>query len=97
MIDAMTYVEIYRMILTPLERAPHLPLDTRGVPFEMRVRGFLKHPANLGDKVIIETYTKRIEQGILVKVNPFFEHDFGHYVPILSKIRQIILTETEEL
>lgn len=97
MIEALTYVEIYRMILAPEERAPHLPLDTRQVPFEMRLRGYLVNPANIGDMVEIETNTKRIERGILVQVNPFFSHNFGHYVPILSEIRKTILKETEDL
>ncbi len=97
MIEAMTYVEIYRMILTPEERAPHLPIETRRVPYEMRIRGYLKNPANIGDMVEIETSSKRIERGILVQVNPFFSHHFGHYVPILTEIRNIILKETEDL
>jgi hypothetical protein len=97
MIEAMTYVEIYRMILTPEERAPHLPMDTRQVPFEMRQRGYLIKSANIGDMVEIKTMTQRIERGILVQVNPFFSHNFGHYVPILSEIRQTILKETEDL
>jgi hypothetical protein len=97
MIEAMTYVEIYRMILTPEERAPQLPMDTRQVPFEMRQRGYLISSANIGDMVEIKTMTQRIERGILVQVNPFFSHNFGHYVPILSEIRQTILKETEDL
>jgi hypothetical protein len=46
MIDPMTYVEIYRMILPPEERSSNLPIETKRVPFEMRLRGQLlkKHP-----------------------------------------------------
>ncbi len=97
MIEAMTYVEIYRMILTPEERAPHLPIETRRVPFEMRIRGYLMKPANLGDMVEIMTPSKRVERGILVQINPYFSHNFGHFVPIISEIRNIILKETEDL
>ena len=97
MIDPMTYVEIYRIIL-PLEaRSVNLPKDTKLVPFEMRLRGKLLSAAKLGDMVEIETATKRIERGILVKVNPFFNHSYGQYLPILSKVRDIILAETEDL
>lgn len=97
MIDPMTYVEIYRIILPVEDRAKNLPVETKRVPFEMRLRGKLLKPAQIGDFVEIETATKRIERGILVSMNPFFDHDFGHFVSILSQVRDLILKETEDL
>lgn len=95
--ESMTYVEIYRIILPVEDRASNLPVETKRVPFEMRLRGKLLKPANIGDFVEIETPTKRIERGILISIDPFFDHSFGHYVPILTKVRDLILKETEDL
>lgn len=97
MIDQNTYVEIYRILLPVEERSKNLPVETKRVPFEMRLRGRLLKPAELGDIVEIETQTKRIERGILVVENPFYTHHFGHYVKILTQVRDIILQETEDL
>ena len=97
MIEAKTYVEIYRIILPAHERTGNLPVDTKRVPFEMRLRGKLTKAAELGDMVEVETATKRIEKGILVAVAPFYTHDFGHYVSTMTDIRDIILRETEDL
>ncbi len=97
MIDQNVYVEIYRIILPVEERSKNLPVETKRVPFEMRLRGKLLKPASLGDFVEIETATKRIEKGILVAVHPFYDHSFGHYVSILTEVRDLILQETEDL
>ena len=97
MIDPKTYVEIYRIILPVEERSSNLPSDTKLVPFEMRLRGRLLAQAELGDMVEIETASKRIEKGILVAVNPFFNHNYGHYVSMLTEVRDVILSETEDL
>lgn len=97
MIDQNTYVEIYRILLPVEERSKNLPVETKRIPFEMRLRGKLLKAASIGDFVEIETATKRIEKGILVAVNPFYSHNFGHYVPILTQIRDTILQETEDL
>ncbi len=97
MIQPLTYVEIYRVILPAHERSQNLPKDTMRVPFEMRIRGRLLKEAKIGDVVEIETATKRIETGILMSQEPYYAHSFGHYVPILSDIRKIILDETEDL
>ena len=59
------YVQIYRVILTPEERSPNLPEDTRKVPFELRVRGFLDDDADIGDDVIITTPIGRKQHGKL--------------------------------
>jgi len=85
-IPAGTWVEIHRVVLAPAERAPHLPEDTRRVPLELRVRGFLAGPASLGDEVEIATAAGRRLRGTLVAANPAYTHGFGAPVPALSPI-----------
>jgi 2-amino-4-ketopentanoate thiolase alpha subunit len=43
-----TWVEIGAVVLQKDERAPNLPDDTKQVPLEMRVKGFLLHDAEKG-------------------------------------------------
>ena len=97
MIKKNQIVLIYKVILPSSERATNLPLDTKEVPFEMRVKGKLMKAASIGDKVEVITASKRIESGILIDENPFYSHSFGHYVNALEEIKDVILSETEEL
>lgn len=97
MIEKMTFVEIYRMILPPEERSTQLPNDTQRVPFDMRIRGRLLHSAHIGDVVEILTATGRKEKGIMIAENPHFFHNYGRYLPIFSTIRDTILKETEDI
>jgi len=90
MIEKGTWVQIHKIILEPLERAPQVPDDTKKVPFEMWVKGFLMTDSNMGDKVFIKTITNRIEEGKLVVVNPSFDHNFGHYIKEITQIGQIV-------
>lgn len=85
-IAANSWVEIHRIILAPNERAPKIPEDTRAVPLEMRVKGFLKREAELGQEVEIITPIGRHLKGALLQVNPPFGHDFGAPVPELLEI-----------
>lgn len=85
-VEKGTWVKIYDVVLQPNERAPQLPNDTKEVPLEMWVRGFLQEDANIGDIVVINTINGRSEKGRLVEVNPHYEHDFGKFVPELLQI-----------
>nr|WP_161848022.1 2-amino-4-oxopentanoate thiolase subunit OrtA [Athalassotoga saccharophila] len=80
------WVKIHDVILNPSDRAPSLPDDTKQVPLEMWVNGFLNHDANIGEKVEITTLSGRKVEGILVEVNPRYTHDFGEPLPELLKI-----------
>jgi len=81
------WVRIHNIVLKPEERAENLPEDTKKVPLEMWVKGFLLNDeANIGDEVEIETYIGRKTKGALVEVNPRWEHDFGEVVPELLHI-----------
>ncbi|MBN2299880.1 MAG: 2-amino-4-ketopentanoate thiolase [Acholeplasmataceae bacterium] len=97
MIKKHTFVQIYKNILSRENRASNLPVDTKDVPFEMRVKGKLLHDAEIGDHVEIMTASKRIETGILIFEEPYFSHSFGHFVQTLEDIKEIILKETEDL
>lgn len=80
------WVEIYCILLAAGERAPQVPVDTQGVPLEMRVKGFLVQPAALGSEAEILTSAGRRLRGTLKVVNPAYNHSFGPPVPELSAI-----------
>jgi hypothetical protein len=81
------WVKIYRVILTKEERAPQVPEDTRQVPLEMWVKGFLMDDqAAIGEKVTVETLTGRIESGRLEEIEPSYKHSFGDFVPELHQV-----------
>ncbi len=81
------YVRIHKIILNPDERAEHLPEDTKKVPLEMWVKGFLMHDqAAIGDSVRIETYIGRQVEGRLVEIHPSYQHTYGYHIPELSFI-----------
>ena len=90
MIKKGEWVRIHRIILEPSERAPQVPDDTKKVPLEMWVKGYLDEDAGIGDEVTVTTVTGRKETGRLLEVNPYYEHDFGKFVPELLAIdRQV--------
>lgn len=80
------WVNIYNTVLKPEERAPQVPQDTKKVPLETWVKGFIQHDAGIGDEVTIETITGRKVVGRLVEVNPSYTHSFGNTVPEVFKI-----------
>jgi len=82
-------VEIHDIVLKPEERTGNLPEQTKKVPLEMRLKGFLLEEAELGDRVKIRTVTGRIVEGTLLKENPVYEHGYGEtFVPELLTIGQ---------
>jgi len=85
-VPAGTWVEIHRIVLRPDERAPQVPEDTKAVPLEMRVKGFLAEPAALGDEAEIVTAAGRRLRGTLVEANPAYTHGFGAPIPELTGI-----------
>ncbi len=81
-----TWVEIHRVILRPDERAPNIPAETRAVPLEMRVKGFLAEERAIGEEAEIITAAGRRLSGVLVEVNPPYAHGFGPPIAELSTI-----------
>lgn len=80
------WVKIHRVILTPEERAPQVPDDTKKVPLEMWVKGFALTEANIGDEILVQTITGRQERGVVLELEPTYDHSFGTFVPELLKI-----------
>ncbi|KPK37837.1 MAG: 2-amino-4-ketopentanoate thiolase [Gammaproteobacteria bacterium SG8_47] len=85
-IAAGTWVEIHNVVLSPDARAPQIPADTRQVPLEMRVKGFLVSPASVGGQADVVTAAGRHLRGTLSQVNPAYTHGFGAPIPELSTI-----------
>ena len=81
-----TWVEIGGIVLQKEERAPHLPDDTKQVPLEMRVKGFLRHDAEQGEEAEILTLSGRIIRGTITELNPAYAHMFGRPIPELTLI-----------
>ena len=86
LIEKGTWVEIYNVVLPANERAPQVPEDTQRVPLQMRVKGFLLAPADIGKDAEIETLSGRHLRGTLAQVNPAYTHSFGAPLPELSPI-----------
>lgn len=90
MVKKGQWVRIRQEILSPEERAPQIPDDTKSVPLTMWVKGFLLKDSLLGEMVEIETYIGRKVKGQLVEVNPAYRHSYGSCVPELLYIgRQV--------
>ena len=81
-----TWVEIRRVLLEPDERAPQVPDDTRRVPLELRVKGFLVAAARLGEPAEIVTPAGRRLRGTLAEINPAYAHGFGAPLAELTAI-----------
>jgi hypothetical protein len=80
------WVEIHQIVLKSEEREANIPEDTKKVPLELWVKGYLNSDANIGDLVYITTVTGRILKGELVSINPRYTHDFGEFVPELKSV-----------
>ncbi|WP_432405419.1 2-amino-4-oxopentanoate thiolase subunit OrtA [Wukongibacter sp. M2B1] len=80
------WVNVYNVVLKPTERAPQVPEDTKGVPLETWVKGFIEEDAEIGDTVNVKTMTGRTVTGKLVEVNPSYTHSFGNTIPEVFKI-----------
>jgi 2-amino-4-ketopentanoate thiolase alpha subunit len=85
-VKSNSWVQIHQVILKEGERAPHVPADTKKVPLELRVNGFLLNDGFLGEDVEIKTHTGRILKGELIDADPSYEHKFGRAVPEILEI-----------
>lgn len=86
MVKKDTWVRIKKIILEPHERTGNIPDDTKKVPLEMWTKGYLLNDANIKDLVKVKTLTGRIEEGILIEVNPSYMHTYGKFVPEILEI-----------
>lgn len=88
MVKKGTWVLIRRTILEPSERAPQVPDDTKKVPLQMWIKGYLEKDAEIGEEVEVITRTGRKERGTLQEAEPYYKHDFGKFVPELQVINE---------
>jgi len=92
-----TWVEIHKIVLDKGERAPQVPDDTKQVPLEMKVKGFLTEDAIIGEEATIITPAGRTITGTFTEVNPAYTHQFGHPIaellPIGRELREILYEE----
>jgi len=81
------WVQIHNIVLKPEERTGKLPEETKKVPLELWVKGFLNEDAKIGDIASITTVTGRMDMGILEEINPNFTYGFGNeFIPELLQI-----------
>jgi len=81
------WVRIHNVVLTPEERAPQIPEDTKKVPLEMWDKGFLlEDHASIGDEVAIETIIGRRLKGRMIDINPQYDHGWGSCIPEILHI-----------
>lgn len=94
------WVEVYRVVLSPEKRAPQIPDDTKQVPLEMRIKGFLETDAKIGDEAVVMTVAGRHVSGRLDAVNPAYTHGFGEpigeLIDIGRQVRRIIAGRKKE-
>ena len=93
MIQKGTWVKIQHQVLDKTQRAPQLPEDTKGVPFMMWAKGFLTEDAEMNSVVTVKTITGRLMEGTLMEIEPFYEHNYGTYIPELIRIGQDLRKE----
>ena len=91
MVKKGEWVQVHDIILKPEERTAKIPEDTKKVPLEIWVKGFLDADAKMGDVVEVTTRVGRTVKGTMVDVNPTYDYGFGEvYIPELLKIsRQV--------
>ena len=88
-----TFVRIRKTILKPDERSTSLPIDTRGVPFKMWIKGYLQEDSELFDIVTIKTETGRYEKGRLKESEPYYKHNYGEFIKEIQQVKDIIKSE----
>ena len=79
------WVLLSSTVLSPNQRAPQVPEDTRGTPLVQWVKGHLLMDAEIGEEAQALTRTGRRVSGILCEVSPAYSHSFGAFIPELQK------------
>lgn len=81
------WVKIHFTILSPQDRAGGIPQETKEVPLEAYMNGFLEEDqADLGQQVQVRTLAQRSLSGKLIAVFPEYTHTFGRPIPQLLEI-----------
>ena len=87
----MKYVQIVKTLVEAKDRNSRIPEETKSNPFTFLVKGIIMDDSS--KEVLIQTATGREETGLIFHENPAFNHDFGHFVPEIISLRNIILDE----
>lgn len=85
-----TFVRIKKIVLEVENRRQDIPEDTKNVPLVMWTKGYLLTDAKIGDEVIVETLSKRKEEGVLVEAEHVHEVNYGSFVPEIMEIGKIM-------
>ena len=93
MIKKGTYVRIEKVILKADERTAKIPEDTKATDFKMWTKGVLQNDCEMGGQATIISAVGREDTGKLVEVNPFYELNYGSFVPELIEIDEVIKNE----
>lgn len=81
------WVQIHAVLLSPEQRSSKIPDNTRAVPLEMWVHGFLLNDAaRIGDEVEVETAIGRVVRGKLCNCSPSYTHTYGRTLPELAEL-----------
>ena len=81
------WVRIKNTVLKVGERAPQVPEETKAVPLEMWINGFLvEKEAKVGDQVNITSLAGLNHQGQLTELMPIYEVNYGRPQPELLTI-----------
>lgn len=95
MVGKGTFVRIEKTILKPEERTSKIPDDTKKVPFKMWTKGFLQHDCEMNGEAAIITVARRQDTGTLVEVHPFYELNYGEFLPEIAEIDKVIKDERQ--
>ena len=74
------WVEVHYVVLTPEERSPDVPEDTKKVPLECWVKGWALSSGTVGNPLKSGPRQTAVK-GTLTRVNPGYTHSFGPSVP----------------
>lgn len=81
------WVRIHNTVLKVGERAPQVPDETKAVPLEMWINGFLlDDEAKVGDMVKIRSLAERTHEGEMVDASPRYNIGYGQPQPELLAI-----------
>lgn len=94
------WVRIHSIVFTSDQRAPQVPEDTKSVPLEMWIKGYIQEDASIGDQVTVKTMTGRLVEGKLLEINPTYRHSYGDHIPELleigTQLREILFEGDDE-
>ncbi len=81
------WVRVHTVVLSAGERAPQIPDETKAVPLELWVNGFLvESTVEIGKEATVQTLAGRELRGVLTEIEPVYAIDYGRPQPELLTI-----------